>query len=112
MAQKIKEVTPSVVNMCGKTSIEELPYLVRELKMLITNDTGTMHLAIALKVPTLSLFSPTSATGIGPYQDMKIHRVIQKDGSFIQKLPKKERDDSAMRLISLDEVYSLYKELR
>jgi ADP-heptose:LPS heptosyltransferase len=112
MAQKIKEVTPSVVNMCGKTSIEELPYLVRELKMLITNDTGTMHLAIALKVPTLSLFSPTSATGIGPYQDMKIHRVIQKDGSFIQRLPKKERDDSAMRLISLDEVYSLYKELR
>jgi len=111
LGEKIAKECPNVINMCGKCTIEELPYLIKQLKILVTNDTGTMHLAIALKVPTISLFSATSSKWIGPYQDMKIHKVIQKDGSFIRQLSKKERDDSAMKLISVDEVYQKYKEL-
>ena len=107
----VKSCGSNVINMCGKTSIKELPYLINNLKMLITNDTGSMHLAIALKTPTISLFSATNPKEIGPYQDLDIHRVIYKDGSFIQKLPKKERDDSAMKLISVEEVIKTYKEL-
>ena len=112
LAQKIVKECSNVINLCGKCNIKELPYLIKQLKLLITNDTGTMHLAIAIKTPTLSLFSATTSKGIGPYQDLKLHKVIQKDGSFIQKLPKKKRDDSAMKLISVDEVYSLYKEFK
>jgi len=112
LAQKIvNECGKNVINMCGKTSIEELPYLIKNLKLLITNDTGTMHLAIALKTPTISLFSATDPKGIGPYQDLNIHKVIYKNGSFIQKLPKKQRDDSAMKLINVDDVIKAYKEL-
>ncbi len=109
LAQKIIKECPNVLNLCGKCSIKELPYLIKELKLLITNDTGTMHLAISIKIPTLSLFSATSSKGIGPYQDIDLHKVIQKDGSFIQKLSKKERDDSAMRLIDVNEVYKKVK---
>ena len=112
LAQKIVQSYPKAENLCGKLSIKELPYLIKNVKLLITNDTGTMHLAIALKTPTLSLFSATTSKGIGPYQDLNLHKVIQKDGSFIQKLPKKQRDDSAMRLISVDEVYKKYKEFK
>ncbi len=111
-AQKIVKECPNVLNLCGKFDIVELPYLIKQLKLLITNDTGTMHLAIAVKTPTLSLFSATTSKGIGPYQDLYLHKVIQKDGSFIQKLPKKKRDDSAMKLINVDEVYNLYKEFK
>jgi ADP-heptose:LPS heptosyltransferase len=108
----IKEVNnKNIINMCGKTDLVTLANIVNNLKMLITNDTGTMHLAIALKTPTISLFSATDSKTIGPYQDLEIHKVIQKDGSFIQKLPKKERDDSVMKLIEIDEVYEKYKEL-
>ena len=110
LAQKIVKECPHVENLCGKTSIKELPYLIKNLKMLITNDTGNMHLAIALKTPTLSLFSPTDSNTIGPYQDKHLHKVIQKDGFFVQKLPKKQRDNRAMKLISVDEVYLAYKE--
>jgi ADP-heptose:LPS heptosyltransferase len=102
----------NIINMCGNTNLIELANLVNNLKMLITNDTGTMHLAIALKTPTISLFSPTSPEEIGPYQDLNIHEVIQKDGSFIRKLPKKKRDDSAMKLIEVDEVYKSYLKLK
>ena len=107
----VKECGENVVNMCGKTDIKTLPFLINNLKMLITNDTGTMHLAIALKTPTISLFSATNPKGIGAYQDLDIHKIIYKDGSFIQKLPKKQRDDSAMKLIKVDEVIKAYKEL-
>jgi len=112
LGEKIVKVCGDrVVNMCGKCTIEELPYLIKNLKMIITNDTGTMHLAISLKTPTICLFSPTSAKGIGPYQDLNIHKVIQKNGEFIQKLPKKERDNSAMKLIEVEEVFEKYREL-
>lgn len=112
LAQKIAKECPKATNLCGTLSIEELPYLIKNVKLLITNDTGTLHLAIALKTPTISLFSPTTSFGIGPYQDLNIHKVVQKDGSFIQKLPKKDRDDRAMRLIEVDEVYEKYKEIQ
>jgi ADP-heptose:LPS heptosyltransferase len=108
----IKDIkSKNIINMCGKTDLISLANIVNNLKMLITNDTGTMHLAVALKTPTISLFSASDSSAMGPYQDLEIHRVIQKDGSFIQKLPKKERDDSAMKLIEVDEVYKKYKEL-
>jgi len=107
-----KSKNKNIVNMCGKTDITTLANLVNNLKMLITNDTGTMHLAIALKTPTISLFSPTDSKTIGPYQDLEIHKVIQKDGAFVQKLPKKQRDNSAMKLIEVDEVYNKYLELK
>jgi ADP-heptose:LPS heptosyltransferase len=99
-----------IVNMCGKCKINELPYLIQDLKVLITNDTGTMHLAVALKVPTVSLFSPTSSSGIGPYQDLNIHEVVQKDGGYMQKLPKKQRSNQAMELINPSEVFKKYLE--
>lgn len=100
-----------VFNMCGKCSINELPYLIQNMKLLVTNDTGTMHLAIALKVSTISLFSPTSSKGIGPYQDLNLHKVIQKDGSYMQKLPKKKRSNEAMYLIKTEEVFDAYKKV-
>ncbi|WP_024789609.1 glycosyltransferase family 9 protein [Lebetimonas sp. JH292] len=80
-------------------------------KNIVNMDTGTMHLAIALKTPTVSLFSATDSKTIGPYQDLELHKVIQKNGSFVQKLPKKQRDNSAMQLIDVNEVFEKYEEL-
>ena len=107
LAGKFLQLCPDkrVVNLCGQTSIQELPYLLKQFACLVTNDTGTMHLAVALRLPVLALFSATRSEKIGPYQDRELHKVIQKNGSDIHALPKKERDDRAMRLIEVDEVY-------
>ncbi|MGO9378067.1 MAG: glycosyltransferase family 9 protein [Dissulfurispiraceae bacterium] len=100
-----------ILNSCGMFAIDELPYLIKRLRLLITVDTGTLHLAIALCTPTLSLFSATDPFITGPYQDPHLHDVIRKDGLFIATLPKKQRDDSAMRLISVGEVYLRYEDI-
>lgn len=113
LAQKIIDLctTRHIHNLCGKYDLQELPFLVGEFDLLVSNDTGTMHLAIALGMPTLCLFGPTSAELIGPHQDLDRHRVIQKTGESIAGIPKKKRTDSAMRLITVDEVFQTVLEM-
>ena len=93
-----------VINLCGKTSIESLPKILKEIEVLVSNDTGTFHLAVALKVKTVSLFGPTDSRVYGPYQDLKLHRVIQANGEFVNYLPKKQRSQEGMQIISKDAV--------
>jgi|TARA_R110002033_G_scaffold414_2_gene4064 ADP-heptose:LPS heptosyltransferase len=102
------EKKEKVKNYCGKTAINELPDLVKKLDLLITNDTGTFHLAVALEIPTISLFGPTDHRIYGPYQDLEIHDVIQKDGFFVNNKPKKVRTQEGMDLISVKEVYDIF----
>lgn len=107
IAEKIIKECKSndIVNLCGKTTIEELPYAVKNLKYVITPDTGTMHLAIALKIPTICLYSPSNPNYTGPYQDRHLHHVIKKNGEFVNNKPKKQRSNKAMEMISVNDVY-------
>lgn len=54
-----------IANLCGRTSVGELQWMLQNCVALLTNDTGTGHLAAALGTPVVSLFGPTSATSFG-----------------------------------------------
>lgn len=65
-------------NLVGKTSLEGLIEQLGRCRMLLTNDTGTMHLAAALGVPTVSIFGSTEPvlTGaLGPKHLVVRHHV-------------------------------------
>jgi len=94
-----------IINLCGDSSIQELSGILNDLDLLITNDTGTLHLAVALQKKTVSLFGPTNSKVFGPYQDTQLHEVIQVDGSFVNNKPKKYRDQKGMELISVHIVF-------
>ncbi len=49
------------------TSLEQMGAILSLSKLLITNDSGPMHIAAALGVPTLAIFGPTSPHLQGPY---------------------------------------------
>lgn len=49
------------------TSLKEMGAILRESEALVTNDSGPMHIAAALGVPTLAIFGPTSPGLQGPY---------------------------------------------
>lgn len=53
-------------NLIGKTTLAELITRLRECRLLLTNDTGTMHLAAHLGVPTVSVFGSTEPALTGP----------------------------------------------
>ena len=113
LAQKIINScnTRHIHDHCGRYDIRELPFLVSEFDLLVSNDTGTMHLAIALGVPTLCLFGASSAGLIGPYQDIESHHVIQKTFESTVSIPKKKRTNISMKQITVGEVFKATLEM-
>ena len=60
-----KMACPSV-NLAGKTTLGQLMGLIKECALLVTNDSGPMHLAAALGVPQVAIFGSTSDLATGP----------------------------------------------
>jgi heptosyltransferase-2 len=59
-----------VLDWVGKTSLKELIFLISRCSLFLTNDSGPLHLASALGVPTVALFGPTvKAFGFFPETD-------------------------------------------
>jgi len=52
--------TPRVINLTGKINLYELTALMDIIDLLITSDSGPMHIAIAQKTKVLSLWGPTN----------------------------------------------------
>ena len=55
------------LNLCGQTSLPEMVEWLRLSRLMITNDTGPMHVAAALDTPLVALFGPTEPRRTGPY---------------------------------------------
>ena len=63
----IAAAAPGVINLAGRTTLIELAALMRRAAICLTNDSGPMHMAVALGRPVLSVFGPTNPRWIGPY---------------------------------------------
>jgi heptosyltransferase-1 len=55
------------LNLCGETSLLEMIEWLRRCELMVTNDTGPMHVAAALAKPLVALFGPTEPRRTGPY---------------------------------------------
>ena len=69
----------STISMVGETSIAELVELLRHFKLLISNDSGPMHIACALQTPVFGVFGSTDPDKTGPFGS--IHHIFQADVS-------------------------------
>lgn len=58
--------TPAI-DLAGAMAVGLLPALLSKASLLITNDSGPMHVAAAVGTPVVALFGPTSAVRTGPY---------------------------------------------
>jgi len=71
-----------VINLINKTSLVELAQVLKQCKLLITCDSGPMHLAAAVGIPVVALFRNDlpgkSAQRWGPWGEG--HRIIEKAG--------------------------------
>jgi len=61
----------------GKTTLRELLGLISQAALFVTNDSGPMHMANALKVPVVAIFGPTNPKVTGPFQQPST--IIKKD---------------------------------
>ncbi|MFN4197271.1 MAG: glycosyltransferase family 9 protein [Caldimicrobium sp.] len=71
-AESLSEKYEGVYSLIGKTNLKELVYLMKRCEIVITVDTGPMHLASLLNKPIIVLFGPTSPQRTGPWSDAYI----------------------------------------
>ncbi|MEO5998664.1 MAG: glycosyltransferase family 9 protein [Chitinophagaceae bacterium] len=88
--EKIAAIDPvKIYNACGKFRINESADLVRRAKLLVTNDTGLMHIATAFKRPVISLWGNTVPEfGMYPYYgENYLKRITSNQVQQNAKLP-------------------------
>jgi len=55
----------NLINLAGKTSFDELITVIEQAKLMITNDTGPLHIAASLNKPSVALFGPCTPQQYG-----------------------------------------------
>ena len=65
------------LDLTGEISLPEMVEWIRLSKLMVTNDTGPMHVAAALRKPVVALFGPTEPRRTGPYG--QLDRVVRID---------------------------------
>jgi ADP-heptose:LPS heptosyltransferase len=75
--KEFQEIFPESewMNLTGKLTLMQLKSLLARATLFITNDSGPMHMAVAVKTPVLALFGPTDPQIYGPLGSQ--HRVIR-----------------------------------
>jgi lipopolysaccharide heptosyltransferase II len=91
------------VNRIGQTTLDELISELRDCRLLLTNDTGTMHLATLLGVPVVAIFGSTEPRLTGPLgqRDRVIRHQVECSPCFLRKCP---IDFRCMKAVAVDEV--------
>jgi heptosyltransferase I len=74
-AEILQKVEGPVINLAGRTSLAELAALLRQASLVVTPETGAMHLAATLGTRVVALFGPTAPWRTGPYG--KGHAVVR-----------------------------------
>jgi lipopolysaccharide heptosyltransferase II len=91
------------VNRIGQTTLDQLIDELRRCSLLLTNDTGTMHLAALLGVPVVAVFGSTEPRLTGPLGNGHIilRHHVECSPCFLRECP---IDFRCMKAISADEV--------
>jgi heptosyltransferase-2 len=91
------------VNRIGQTTLEQLIDELCKCRLLLTNDTGTMHLAALLGVPVVAIFGSTEPRFTGPLGDghVIVRHHVECSPCFLRKCP---IDFRCMKAVSAEEV--------
>jgi lipopolysaccharide heptosyltransferase I len=90
------------VNLAGKTNLRQLTALIERADLVISNDSGPMHIAAALGKPLVALFGPTNPTRTGPYQ--REDSVVRLDIPCSPCYARRCVHQSCLRWLSVDAV--------
>ncbi len=88
LCEEIAKLAPGVVNLAGETSLSELAALMSRAALCVTNDSGPMHLAVALGRPVVGVFGPTDPVWAGPYRqpDAVVRAAVPCSPCYLRRL--------------------------
>ncbi|MFC1549349.1 lipopolysaccharide heptosyltransferase II [Nitrospirota bacterium] len=98
-----------VMGLAGKTSLRELMALMSECDVVLSNDSGPMHIADALAVPLVAIFGSTSPELTGPRKPSShvIRASVDCSPCFKRKCP--DKGLTCMETIETNEVFEIIR---
>lgn len=101
----ICQSTDNCINLAGITTLAEAIALIERLDLLVTNDSGLMHVGAGLQVPLVAIFGSTNPVTTGPWSDHSV--VVRNDIKCSPCLKRKCPLDTfeCMNSIDVDTVY-------
>jgi ADP-heptose:LPS heptosyltransferase len=102
VCEEVADLAPGAVDLAGMTTLSELAALIRRAALNITNDSGPMHLAVALNRPVISIFGPTDPVWIGPYgrQHAVLHADLPCSPCYLRQLKDCRHEHACMQSVS------------
>ena len=104
----------NIINLVGKTSFRVSAALVKRARMLICNDSGIMHTAVAFKKPSVAVFGPSNPFSLLPQNGLNRWVSAGMDCSpcYCNSIfPGCERELACMKELSAETVFQTVKEL-
>jgi heptosyltransferase II len=97
-----KALSDCYINRIGQTTLDQLIDELRKCRLLLTNDTGTMHLAALLGVPVVAIFGSTEPRLTGPLGEdhVILRHHVECSPCFLRRCP---IDFRCMKAISVQE---------
>jgi len=92
----------NVTVAAGETSLKQLCGILKRVDLMVTCDSGPMHIAAAMGTPTVALFGPTDPKRTGPYGTG--HKVLQGRMNCIPCFKRKCPENLCMKEITVEEV--------
>ena len=101
-AEEIVASSRGAASLGPPTSLQELASLLRRARLVVSPDTGPMHMAVAVGAPTVGLFGVTRPEDCGPYgwPHLAVQRRYQEGG----RKERRRAANTAMREITVDDV--------
>ncbi len=62
----------AVTNLCGESDVQQFVSLISRCQLVVTNDSGPLHLASALNIPTIAFFGPETPLRYGSLADLHL----------------------------------------
>ena len=84
--ESLTEIPP--INLVNQTNLPQLAHVIKNASVVIGGDTGNVHLAAALNVPTIMLIGPTDANRNGAYGQISIEVERNCKGCWKRACPK------------------------
>ena len=79
LSQRVRELAPGAIDLCGRTDLSTLIGLVSRANLLVSNDTGPAHLAYSLGTPSVTVFGPSTDAGRWGPLNKERHAVLLGD---------------------------------
>jgi heptosyltransferase-2 len=109
-ADIVRAMHGEALNLIGRTSVRELMAVLARCRLLVTNDSGPMHVAAAFGVPVVAVFGPTDHTTTSPL--VEACRIVRSEVEcapcMLRECP---TDHRCMTRVTADDVLAAAREL-